>query len=109
MIIDAHLDLAYNVGRARDVRMPATQQPEAEGEIATVGFPDLRAGDVRLVFATIFCQPNTPKHKGYTSPQEAYAQAVVQLDQYDAWEREGFLRIARASADADNAQTGDAV
>ena len=51
MIIDAHLDLAYNVGRGRDVRMPAAQQPEAEGEIATVGFPDMRAGDVGLVFA----------------------------------------------------------
>lgn len=99
MIIDAHLDLAYNVGRGRDVRMPAKQQPEAEGEIATVGFPDMRAGDVGLVFATIFCQPNTPKHKGYVTPDEAHAQAIVQLDQYDAWQREGFLRIARSSQD----------
>ena len=99
MIIDAHLDLAYNVGRGRDVRMPAREQPEAEGEIATVGFPDLRAGDVGVVFATIFCQPRTPRHAGYTTPDEAHAQATVQLDQYDAWSREGHLRIARTDAD----------
>lgn len=106
MIIDAHLDLAYNVGRGRDVRMPAAQQPEAEGEIATVGFPDMKAGDVGLVFATIFCQPNTPKHKGYTSPEEAHAQATTQLDQYDAWAREGHIKIARG---ADEAKAGDAL
>ena len=100
MIIDAHLDLAYNVGRGRDVRMPAAEQPPAEGEIATVGFPDLRRGNVGLIFATIFCQPNTPKHAGYTTPAEAHAQAIVQLDQYDAWAREGYLRIARSSDDA---------
>lgn len=97
MIIDAHLDLAYNVGRGRDVRMPARQQPEAEGEIATVGFPDMKAGDVGLVFATIFCQQNTPKHAGYTNADEAHVQATTQLDQYDAWAREGQLRIVRSS------------
>ncbi len=84
-IVDAHLDLAYNVGRGRDVTKPAREQPVAENEIATVGFPDLRAGDVALVFATIFCQPHTQRHAGYTSPQEAHEQALVQLKQYDAW------------------------
>jgi membrane dipeptidase len=92
LIIDAHLDLAYNVGRGRDVRMPAREQPIAENEIATVGFPDLRTGDVRLICATIFCNPKTPKHAGYTSPQEAYDQAFVQLDRYDAWFAEGELK-----------------
>ena len=97
MIIDAHLDLAYNVTRGRDVRMPARQQPIAEGEIATVGFPDMKEGGVGLVFATIFCQPHTPKHAGYTNPEEAHVQALSQLDQYDAWEREEWIAIERGS------------
>ncbi|MFT3785965.1 MAG: membrane dipeptidase [Tepidisphaeraceae bacterium] len=84
-IVDAHLDLAYNVGRGRDVTKPAREQPIAENEIATVGFPDLRAGGVGLVFATVFCGPDSPKHRGYRNPQEAYEQALVQFDQYDAW------------------------
>jgi membrane dipeptidase len=92
MIIDAHLDLAYNVTRGRDIRMPALEQPVAENEIATVGFPDLRAGDVGIVFSTIFCQPTTQKHKGYTSPQEAHDQAHSQIDQYKQWHREGHLQ-----------------
>lgn len=92
MIIDAHLDLAYNVSRGRDIRMPAKQQPIAENEIATVGFPDLRAGGVDLVFATIFCQPTTQKHKGYTNPQEAFDQAQRQLAQYSQWHAEGHLK-----------------
>lgn len=91
MIIDAHLDLAYNVGRGRDIRMPAPQQPIAENEIATVGFPDLREGGVDLVFATIFCQPTTQKHKGYTNPQEAHEQARAQIAQYRQWHEEGEL------------------
>jgi membrane dipeptidase len=91
-IVDAHLDLAYNVGRGRDVTKPAREQPIAENEIATVGFPDLRAGGVSLVFATIFCQPQTQKHAGYTSPAEAHEQALVQLKQYDAWFAAGELK-----------------
>jgi membrane dipeptidase len=96
MIIDAHLDLAYNVTRGRDVRMPAARQPIADNEIATVGFPDLKAGGVDLIFATIFCSPKTYKQTGYTNPQEAYEQAIAQLDQYDHWEREGWIKIVRS-------------
>lgn len=92
MIIDAHLDLAYNVTRGRDIRMPALEQPIAENEIATVGFPDLRAGDVGIVLSTIFCQPTTQKHKGYTNPQEAHDQARSQIEQYKRWHAEGHLQ-----------------
>ncbi len=92
MIIDAHLDLAYNVTRGRDIRKPAREQPIAENEIATVGFPDLREGGVEVVFSTIFCQPNMPKHKGYTSPQAAHDQARSQIEQYKQWHSEGQLQ-----------------
>jgi membrane dipeptidase len=93
MIIDAHLDLAYNVTRGRDVTMPARLQPIAENEIATVGLPDLREGGVHHVLATIFCQPQTTKHAGYTSPQGAYEQAVGQIEQYDRWHHTGEIVI----------------
>ena len=50
LIVDAHLDLAYNVRRGRDVTRPALEQPVVDNEIATVGLPDLRAGKrVRVV------------------------------------------------------------
>ena len=96
-IIDAHLDLAYNAVRGRDVTRPAREQPVVEDEIATVGFPDLRAGGVELVLATIFCQPQTQKNAGYTSPQGAHEQALIQLNQYRAWHEQGELQ-QRAAA-----------
>jgi membrane dipeptidase len=92
-IVDAHLDLAYNVLRGRDVTRPAADQPIAESEIATVGFPDLRCGGVTRVFATVFCQPQTTRHAGYTTPQQAHDQAMTQLDQYLAWHNAGELRV----------------
>jgi membrane dipeptidase len=92
MIIDAHLDLAYNVTRGRDVTMPAKNQPIADNEIATVGFPDMRAGDVGLIFATIFCSPKSYKNAGYSTPEEAHEQALSQLKQYRAWHDVGQLR-----------------
>ena len=101
MIIDAHLDLAYNVTRGRDITMPAKDQPIADDEIATVGFPDMRAGGVGVIFATIFCSPKTYKHSGYTTPQEAHEQAVAQLEQYEAWERAGeIVRVGRKDGSA---------
>src|SRR5438309_489620 len=48
-ITDAHLDLSYNaIIRGRDVTQPASTQPVADNEIATVGFPDLRAAPASL-------------------------------------------------------------
>jgi hypothetical protein len=43
VIFDAHLDLAMNVRRGRDITRPASEQPVVENEIATVGLPDLVA------------------------------------------------------------------
>jgi membrane dipeptidase len=84
LIIDAHLDLAYNALRGRDVLRPAAEQtPDADG-IPTVGLPDLRAGGVRLICATIFCEPASgpAPSAGYRTPDEAHAQAMRQLRWY---------------------------
>ncbi len=84
-IADAHLDLAYNVHRGRDISRPAGVQPivgEREPETATVGLPEMRAGGVGLVCGTIFCQPQTDRAAGYTHHSGALAQARRQLDIY---------------------------
>jgi membrane dipeptidase len=82
LIVDAHLDLAYNALRGRDVLRPAAEQVgDAEG-IPSVGLPDLRAGGVDLICATIFCAPDSPKESGYRNSEEAHAMAMAQLGWY---------------------------
>ena len=96
-IVDAHLDLAYNVTRRRDPRMPARNQPAAGSEIATVGLPDLRDGNVDLICATIFCMPaEAGETGGYSNAEEARAQALSQLSWYRQLEAEGLLQLVRS-------------
>jgi membrane dipeptidase len=92
-IVDAHLDLAYNVTRGRDVTRPAAEQPIVENEIATVGLPDLRTGNVGLVCATIFAAPATPTSAGYTNAEEARTAALVQLDWYKQQQDAGRMKF----------------
>ena len=94
LIVDAHLDLAYNVTRGRDPRMPAREQPMADNETATVGLPDLRAGRVALVCATIFAEPVSQRRPhGYRDTEEAHAQALSQLGWYQQQARDRLMRI----------------
>ena len=92
-IVDAHLDLAYNVTRGRDVTLPASRQTATHNEIPTVGLPDLRAGGVGLVCATIFCDPALNGQPGYTTADEARAAALVQLDWYRQQQAAGRMRF----------------
>ena len=101
-IADAHLDLAYNVSRGRDITRPAAEQPvvtSAEPETATVGLPDLRRAGVSLVCATIFCQPQMKDHAGYTDHAGALAQARRQLETYRRLSDAGELKPVRSRAD----------
>src|SRR5438309_429978 len=91
-IFDAHLDLAMNVRTGRDVRRPAGEQPAIGSEVATVGLPDLRAGRVTHVCATIFCAPNSNSTCGYHTPDEAFARAMEQLNVYYDWQTQGLLQ-----------------
>jgi membrane dipeptidase len=98
MLIDAHLDLAYNaVLRGRDITQPASDQPVVENEIATVGLPDLRDAGASHIFATIFCQPQSSRHAGYITPDEAFDQALAQLGYYRRLSEKGLLNIQGAS------------
>lgn len=90
-IVDAHEDLAYNaLSLGRDPRLSAKQTRSREPEVssnglATVGLDDFLAGNVRLVFATIYVSPtggsNTPG-KTYRTAQEANALGQEQLAYY---------------------------
>ena len=91
MIVDLHLDLAWNVARGRDVTRPAAEQPIVDNETATVGLPDLAAGGVGVVGATLFANPADPTPAG--------DQAYAQLRTYEDWERRGLLRIVREVSD----------
>ncbi len=82
LIFDAHLDLAMNARRGRDITKPASAQPLVETEIATVGLPDLEKGNVRKICATIFCEPSSGDKPGYQNTDEAYEEAVAQFRFY---------------------------
>lgn len=106
MFIDAHLDLSMNAMMGRDITLPAAQQPARENEIATVGLPDLRAGGVGLICATIFCFPTSEGHAGYSNAEEAHAEALRHFAFYHDLEQRGLLKIVRSRADLENIPTG---
>ncbi len=84
LIVDAHLDLAYNALRGRDVVLPANEQRTDADGIPSVGLPDLRKGGVDLICATIFCEPAGAgdSSSGYRTADEAHAQAMRQFRWY---------------------------
>ncbi len=103
LIIDGHLDLAMNallwnrdlrrsVGETRAQEAGMEQKGRAAG---TVAFPELRAGDIAISFATVIArveQPGSPM-RGYRTHEIAYAHAQGQLAYYQQLEREGVLRM----------------
>ncbi len=99
LIVDAHLDLAYNAltwkrnlhRAAHYTRLQEQGTPaQKHNGQATVGLPDLIRGRVGLVFGTIFCQPRSrqmsPHELTYGDEQEAHMQGMAQLDFYRRWE-----------------------
>lgn len=100
MIVDAHLDLACNALRGRDLLKPAAEQSADEDGTPSVGLPDLRRGGVGVFCATIFCEPALRAgDKGYRTAEEAHAEAVRQLHWYHQLEQAGHVRLARRGAD----------
>src|SRR4051794_39282194 len=92
-IVDAHLDLAYNALRGRDVLRPSREQtPDDEG-IPTVGLPDLRAGNVGLICATIFCAPSIEGKPGYHNAHESHSMAQAQISWYQRQVVDGLMQL----------------
>ena len=113
LVVDAHLDLAMNalmwnrdlaLGAHETRRLEREEGMTAKGRAAgTVGFPDLRAGNVGLVFATVIARKNHGQNAGidFRTHEIAYAQAQGQLAYYRELERQGVIRLIRTGADLD--------
>jgi membrane dipeptidase len=111
LVVDAHLDLAMNALMwNRDLALGALETREierAEGMTAkgrcagTVGFPDLRAGEIGLVFATVIARKNHGQDSDidFRTHEIAFAQAQGQLAYYQELERQGVIRLVRNQAD----------
>lgn len=98
-IIDAHLDLAYNALRGREVLRTAWEQKADEEGIPTVGLPDLREAGAALICATIFCEPDLGKGIGYHDAVEAHAMGIAQLRWYEQQFASGELALVRSAGD----------
>lgn len=94
MIVDAHLDLAYNaLEYGRNLTQPLANLRAREARpgprgLPTVSLPELQEGGVGLVFGTLFVMPAAYRVAGletgtvYHTPAEAHQQAMAQLDYY---------------------------
>ncbi len=115
MIIDGHLDLAFGVLEyQRDLEHKTPQeirvlehhlQPLDRG-LCTTTLSEMRRGGVAVAFATIFAEPkvlwtkpNEINPNGYTTPDEAHAQGVQQLEVYEGWAARGAVRLIKSQAD----------
>ncbi|CAM3601006.1 dipeptidase [Deinococcus frigens] len=103
MLIDGHLDLAYNALIGRDLTLDLESLragDPVQGQTATTTFSELRAAGARVCFGTLFAAPRTPDSPGgYTDPAGARAQALAQLDVYRRWEDDGFIRLLRSGTE----------
>ncbi len=111
LIIDAHLDLAWNalqwnrnlhksVNTIRTQESGMTEKARAQN---TVAFPEMRRGRVGLSIATLLARStgkNVP-HIDYDSPEQANAIAHGQLAYYRALERGGHARVITDAAALD--------
>lgn len=103
LIVDAHLDLAWNALQwNRDLQQPASAIRAAEQGGAgpgqgqgTVSLPELRRGRVALCFATLIarCTGRPQALIDYASPEQAHGVAMGQLAYYRALERAGQVRL----------------
>ena len=98
LLIDGHLDLAWNVRLGRDLTLPLSEirasdeQNSAGGDVATLSFGALRSGRVALCLGTLFTMSQQAAYPwGYTDPQGARAQALAQLDCYLRWQDAGHV------------------
>lgn len=104
LIVDAHLDLGFNAAMGRDPTRPAREQIELPFGIASVGLPDLSEGAVGLICATLYARPASKKRPGgYTTAEEAHAQALSQLGWYRRQVADGLMSPVLSPDDLPNA------
>ncbi len=105
LIIDAHLDLAWNAlqferdltASAYTIRVHESAIPGPGRGQGTVAIPELRQGRVALCFATTIARftGSPARDIDYRSNLQTYAVAQGQIAYYRALEQAGFVRIIR--------------
>jgi membrane dipeptidase len=104
-IVDAHLDLAYNVLGGRDLSLSAAEVRALESRTdheCMVTLPELSRGGVAVVFGTLFVGPKSWDEDGepvYESPPWESAQR--QFGVYRAARDEGHARIVTSVSELD--------
>ena len=103
LVIDAHLDLAWNalqwnrnlLHSVQNIRIGESRSPGKGRAQNTVALPELRQGRVALCFATMLarCTGNPVPHVDFLSPAQCYGIAQGQLAYYRALEQDGHIRI----------------
>ena len=130
LIVDAHLDVAYNaVVLERDLTLPIadlraheTKVPpiDSQAKGPMVSWPALKQGRVALIGGSLFVEPARKFSQQvtpcYRTPEEAQAQAIQQLDYYRRMDDEreditlvttrGELDAVWASWESENPVTG---
>src|SRR5258706_5471841 len=103
LIVDAHLDLAWNALQwNRDLRLSVYTLRAKDSHLSgagfcqnTVAFPEMKAGRVALCFATLLARStgHTEPNIDYSSIAQAYGAAQGQLAYYHALVEAGEVKI----------------
>ncbi len=103
LIIDAHLDLAWNaIQWNRDITQSVytirTRETNIEGKgraVNTVALPEMQAGNISLCIATLMGRNtgNPVPHLDFASRMQTYGVAQGHLAYYRALEHAGYARI----------------
>ena len=113
-LVDAHLDLAENVTIfGRDLTLPVAEiraKEQRTMEQATVSLPDLQRGGIAVAFATVtpgFLITDVgsdfePKSGIYHTPEEAEMQALKQIELYENWDKQGYIRLLKSATDLEH-------
>jgi len=111
LIVDAHLDLAWNALQwNRDLQQSAYTIRTRESELTvpgrgqgTVALPEMRKGRVALCFTTLLARStgHAVANLDYSSPLQAYAAAQGQLGYYRALHGAGEIRLINGLSELD--------
>ena len=113
IIVDAHQDIAWNkIALNRDFLESVADKRAREGATpahgeghAVVGFPEIIAGNIRVLFATLYVAQARPDRKGwgkvYNTPLEAHDQAMEQMAYYTMLAMDPRVSLITSRADLD--------
>jgi membrane dipeptidase len=104
-IVDGHLDLAWNAVKGRDLTRSAHDiraDEQRTKQQCMVSFPDMRRGDIAIVFASIFVMDRVLDGTDHDFDPELGRRGKEQIDIYRRFEDEGHVRIIRTKRSLDD-------